>query len=241
MDKEGKILLDDQSSAILARLLGRIVHDFNNPLAAIIGFSDLLKNPKVVPAKRERYVNRIYEQAIKLSELVDAMASFSTRPELQVLPLDLSRTVSEVVSLREVRVQDAGLELVLEGLDRAVMVSGDRNGIGRIICALLDNAEQVFKENPVLENRRIGIFCRAAEEGGEVLVADSGSGVPIEQCNDIFEPFFSTRRSGGLGLGLTLARQFADKMGGMLELLTAAGEPFGGAVFRLHLPSPQGN
>jgi len=216
---------------MLSKLLGRIVHDFNNPLAAIIGFSDLMRNPRLAPEKRERYVKRIYEQAVKLSQLVETMSYFSAVPDAHVAPFNLARAVADVVSLRQGGIEGSGLDFSFESPDE-LQVEGDRTAMSRILHALLNNAEQVFRENPLLERREIAVRCGTEGGKGYLELEDSGPGVPGESREVIFEPFFSLRRSGGLGLGLTISRTLAEKMGARLDLMEEEGL-LGGARFRL--------
>jgi signal transduction histidine kinase len=72
-----------------------------------------------------------------------------------------------------------------------------------------------------------------------VDVLDSGPGVPPEDREEIFAPFFSTRRSGGLGLGLTVSRGLMERMGGSLKLVTDESHELPGALFRLSLPEAE--
>ena len=92
MGDKGKLLKDTSTVAVLSNLLGRIVHDFNNPLAAIIGFADLLRNPDLPLEKRTRYVERVFEQASKMAQLVETMSHFSSSPSPTIGPVVLGRT-----------------------------------------------------------------------------------------------------------------------------------------------------
>ncbi len=232
----GNLLLGGSPDGSFSRLLGRIVHDFNNPLAAIIGFADLLKNPNIPPEKRERYVSRIYEQAVKLSQLVENMAFFSAIPSPALARTSLVRTAADVVALRSGGFQGLGIELCNRGGGSDIAVMADRSALVRILHSLLNNAEQVYKENPTLERKVVELRCRAEGNMGQLDIADSGTGVPAELKDRIFEPFFSTRRSGGLGLGLTVSRGLARQMQGDVEVLETPDPVLGGAVFRITLP-----
>jgi len=236
--KNGNLLRGTGPDETLSRLLGRIVHDFNNPLAAIIGFADLLKNPSLAPEKRERYIARIYEQAVKLSQLVENMAFFSAIPPPSLSPVSLSRVVADVCSLRGGGFQGLGIVLRPSIGDQEVTVMADRAAVVRIVHSLLNNAEQVFKENPTLSRREVEVRCSPGPDGGQLDVADSGHGVPEELRERIFEPFFSTRRSGGLGLGLSVSQGLAQQMNGSLVVLPDNDRELGGAVFRLLLRRP---
>ncbi len=239
MGVEGKLLKDGKTVSVLSNLLGRIVHDFNNPLAAIIGFADLLRNPNLTLEKQSRYVERIYEQASKMAQLVETMSSFSGGMTLAIGPVVLGSAMREACALLEPGLAGTRIELRVEDESGGQIVVAERRAIGRILHALLTNAEQVFRENPLLAERRIWVKCVTCEGGAYVDVADSGKGVAPDLAESIFEPFFSTRRSGGLGLGLAIGRTLAVQMGGSLELLKEHDNPGGGACFRLFLPSVQ--
>jgi signal transduction histidine kinase len=234
MGGEGKIHLNAETTEILARLMGRIVHDFNNPLAAILGFADLLRNPALAPDKKERYIGRIHEQAVRLSQLVETMSFFSQNPEPALEPMDLGRIVADVLALRKGGLELAGLEVDVRLPQERVMVAADRNGIVRIFHAMLTNIEQAFKENPACR-KACRIAVGADGQTPFIELQDAGPGVPDELRERIFEPFFSTRKSGGLGLGLTVARNLARRMDGDLLLMPGRSPDLGGAVFRLVL------
>jgi len=220
---------------LLSRLLARIVHDFNNPLAAILGFSDLLKNPELAEEKKLRYVQRVHEQASRLSQLVEMMSDFSTLPACQPTPMKLDRVVRDALSLRQGGFRALLLNVETEFQHEQIAVVGDRNACLKIISCLLNNLEQVFKEHPDLE-RRAMVRCGIQDDVGFLDVADAGPGVDESIREEIFEAFFSTRRSGGLGLGLTVSRSLAREMGGDLVLMEPGSCALGGACFRMTLP-----
>jgi len=231
---QGITKLDDNSGEIMARLVARIVHDFNNPLAAIIGFADLLRNPSVAPEKKDRYVGRIYEQASKLSLMVENMSAFSSVPTPQNGRFDLGRTVMDLYALKVDGLRTAGIRFECEIPDEPLHVFGDRAVTSRVVNSLLTNVEQVFKENPSSEKELL-IRCSVVDGTGSVDLFDSGPGVTAGTEETIFDPFVSTRRSGGLGLGLSVSRSLAEKMGGTLDLVREPDPPLCGAHFRLRL------
>ena len=227
-------LTTDGSDLLVARLIGRIVHDFNNPLAAIVGFADLLRNPMLSAEKQERYVKRIYEQSVRLSQLVETMSFYSSLPEPVLVPIDLGRTVRDLCSLREAGIEAIGWEL--ENCDpNGLLVVGDKSIVVRILQSLLNNSEQAYKESGQ-DDRRTLIRCGREANLGFLEVLDSGPGIPQGDEEKIFDPFYTTRRSGGLGLGLTVARSLAVRLEGSLRLVRSENQEYSGAHFRLSLP-----
>lgn len=224
----------DAGMETLARLMGRIVHDFNNPLAAIIGFSDLLRSPNLTEEKRQRFILRIHEQAIRLGQLVETMAHYANMPSPDVAAIDLQRTLTDFMALRQAGIEAMKIQYEVQiepGLPRAM---GECGLVSRILHAVQNNLEQILKENPDAPKRGC---MRARTSEAEVWVdfLDSGPGVPLEMRDQIFEPFVSTRRAGGLGLGLTVARALARRMGGDLQVLDPYDPVYPGACFRLIL------
>lgn len=230
-----KLVPENQASLeLLSRLLARIVHDFNNPLAAIIGFSELLKNPACAPEKRTRYIERIYEQATRLSQVVEMMAEFSAIRSAEPTQIALDKVVRDMLSLRQGVLSSLAIQIDVILPDQPVRVVAEQDGLVKAISILLNNLEQVFKEHPGVPRKGM-IRCGVDGNVGFVDVLDAGPGVPTENAERIFEPFFSTRRSGGLGLGLTVARSLLRRVGGDV-VLAEPQCPLGGARFRLTAP-----
>lgn len=224
----------EASMETLTRLMGRIVHDFNNPLAAIIGFSDLLRSPNLSEEKRQRFIQRIHEQALRLGQLVETMAHYANMPSPDLAAIDLQRTITDFVAIRQsgLDAMKIAFEVQIEpGLPRTM---GECGLVSRILHAMQNNLEQIFKENPDMPRRGC---LHAFTLDGEVLVElmDSGPGVALEMREQIFEPFVSTRRAGGLGLGLTVGRALARRMGGDLLAVEPSHPDYPGACFRFTL------
>lgn len=110
-------------------------------------------------------------------------------------------------------------------------VSGDRVLLEQVVVNLVQNAMQAMREIPPA-GRRIDITTRRAGAIEEVTVADSGLGVPVDQMEQVFMPFFSTR-ADGLGLGLNICRTIVEAHGGRMAVVN---RPQGGAAFSFTLP-----
>ena len=239
MAVEGKLKLTEETTLLVSRLVGRIVHDFNNPLAAIIGFADLLQNPNIKPEKQTRYVKRIHEQAVKLGDMVDNMATFTAIPAPEISAQDLRRVASDVHALRCGAMDRSGTTLTLRCPEEPVNAMADRAIVSRILNSLLNNVEQTFKESPDGERRAL-LECGQSDKGPYIAVGDSGPGIDADISQQVFEPFFSTRKSGGLGLGLTVSNGLARKLGGDLLLDASTDDQYPGARLVLYLPPQNG-
>jgi signal transduction histidine kinase len=109
---------------------------------------------------------------------------------------------------------------------------GDRIQLEQVIINLIVNAIDAMSDTPARE-REITIFARRRDEFAEVMIADAGPGLPPDKLQEIFQPFFTTKGDGGMGMGLSIARTITEAHNGKIWAEHEAG---GGAVFRIGLP-----
>ena len=232
------LIQESDSLKLVEKLIRRIVHDLSNPLSAVVGFAELLSYPTVSEEKRKRYIHLILEQATRARQIIDTMSQFGDLPDPQVSDVELSSAVRTAVSLRQSMQRSANIEVTLDLEDDSDrLVRADRTYIGRILMNLLLNAEQAFKEQASLEKHLL-VRSRFADGFARIVVADNGIGVLEGIRSRIFDPFYSGRKSGGLGLGLHVSRSVAQRMGGDLVLLNEPEDPaWPGAWFLLTLPA----
>ena len=233
----GTLIQESDSLKLVEKLIRRIVHDLSNPLSAVVGFAELLSYPTVSEEKRQRYVHLILEQATRARRIIDTMSQFGDLPDPQLEEVDLNPAVRTAVSLRQTTQRSAGIQVTLDLDEDAKNVRADRQYIGRILMNLLLNAEQAFKEQAATDKQLL-VRTRVEDGVASVYVADNGAGVAEEIRDRIFEPFFSGRKSGGLGLGLHVSRSVAQRMGCDLVLLDDSTEPqWPGAWFVFTIPT----
>jgi two-component system sensor histidine kinase EvgS len=221
--------------------LANVSHELRTPLNAVLGFSSLLRG-KELSEKDQGYLEAIRAAGKGLSQLIDDI-------------LDLSRIEADKVELRTQPVDPRALLRDLElmfghpasakGLDLHVVIGeevppaffGDEIRLRQILVNLIGNAVK-FTDAGHIEVRATG-----HEEGGKfhlrIVVADTGSGIPPDQQEEIFNLFTQRRgqdpaRYGGAGLGLGICRRLAALMGGEIRLASTPGQ---GSTFTLVLPS----
>jgi PAS domain S-box-containing protein len=230
-------------------LLSRVSHELRTPLNAILGFAQLLQldtatGPGTGAAgrpgadARQRYVPHILTSGRHLLGLVDDILDFSAvqtgQLRLDIEPIDARALADDVLGMFAATAAAAGVRV--QGLpagDGLPPLAGDRKRCVQIVSNLVSNA--------IKFNRRGGwvrLDAAAGPDGQLALsVHDSGPGLTVEQQALLFQPF---ERAGaergpvaGTGLGLALSRQFAEAMGGRIEVRSRPGE---GSVFTLKLP-----
>ena len=212
-------------------------HELRTPLAALQGYLQLAERRLDAGAdeRLRRYLDlaiaETRRQASLVAELLDATRLHSGRLELEVAPLDLTALAMHTVELAEVLAQ--GQTLVVETESDALMVTGDASRLEQVVMNLLTNA---ITHAPGAG--RIDIHLRHDGDMAELVVRDTGPGIPVDALETIFERFAQVeplQRPGraGLGLGLYIAREIVEAHGGAITAHSAPGE---GATFTVRLP-----
>jgi signal transduction histidine kinase len=220
-----------------------VTHELRTPLTTMCLYTDMLANDMVPAAARDQYLATLNTESERLSQLVSNVLEYA-RIENRSARLDIADTTAAEV-IEEVerhfadRCKKAGLHLQsdLNGQAKTKLKS-DRDAIVRIIGTLIDNACR-YARNP--DDPTIELAVNADAHHIHFDVSDRGPGISPEDRPHIFRPFRrgkSTNQSptSGLGLGLSLARNWATLLGGKLSLMEQSPEMIG-AAFRLSLPS----
>ncbi len=231
----------ERASAAKTQFLAIISHEIRTPINAIVGFAELLVSGQAdtLTAKSRRdYLHTILESAGHLQGLINDLLD-ATRIEKGTLTLvDQDNDAAELVEItarmcRE-QAEKAGVSIVARVTDN-VFVRGDLTRLKQVILNLLTNA---IKFSPPGGIVNIDLERSAADEL-MLSVRDSGIGIKLEDVERIFEPFVqadegATRRFGGVGLGLSIARKIARLHGGDITLESSPGA---GTTARFTMPS----
>lgn len=214
--------------AVIGSFAAELAHEVRNPLASVFGLVDLLHERLPADDEGHRHLEVLARAAGRIERLVSQLLDL-VPTEIQDLEVgDVTHIVAEAVTLLRVGADRPGVsvrERYEEGLP-AVRFDPDR--IGRAVENLLHNA---FAHTP--DGGHIDIRTRATSDGAvEIEVLNTGSYIPPEDRERIFQPFVSARASG-TGLGLAIAQQIVVSHGGVLEVLS---EPDRHTAFVIRLP-----
>ncbi|UCL85732.1 ATP-binding protein [Pseudomonas sp. HS-18] len=227
--------------ATLGQLIDRLLHQGRHPLAKIVGYSTLgLESAEKLNKKGdespflikslERF-KKILEQSAVLDGVFKRIEPFGGRRRGKPAQLYLEKLIRNSYDVLEEDFQR--LQVKFDAPSSETLVSIDSSEFQEVMVNLLQNSLYWLRVVPP-ESRVIAISVRRNESGAiEIIVADSGPGIPWENRELIFEPYFTTK-SDGVGLGLSIVGDIVtDYYGGSLELMDS--NPLGGAAFRITL------
>lgn len=212
-----------ESMAELGELSAGVAHEFRNSLAAILGFAQLIERRGEHETKES--AKAISKECSELRRVVDDFLRFANPTRLMIEQVDLARLFAELESDVSQRAAGKGVSYTVEC--SLPVVSGDETLLRRMFTNLVRNACDACPEGG-----RIRVLAETRERELLVHVDDDGPGIPREDRQRIFVPFFS-RKGQGTGLGLALARKVVIHHGGRL---VADDSPLGGARLTVSLP-----
>jgi two-component system NtrC family sensor kinase len=220
----------------IGQLVSGIAHELNNPLAAILGFSQLIRRDPNLPADLRHNAELLVEEANRTRRIVQNLLDFTRGRPPERHPTSIAALVESVVALQAYTLGQGGIEVELEIPDDLPAVELDRGQLQQVLVNLTHNAAYAIKSGG---GSRIVITaaCRETPDGDrvQIAVADDGPGVEPADVGRLFEAFFTTKPPNqGTGLGLAVSRGLIWAHGGDL---TYAPNPLGrGATFTFDLP-----
>jgi signal transduction histidine kinase/ActR/RegA family two-component response regulator len=227
-----------EASRIKDEFLASLSHELRTPLNAILGYARMLRSGVLAPEKHQKAIDTIERNATSLTQIVEDVLDISRivsgKIRLNVQTLELPDIVRDAVDAIAPAADARGvrLETVLDS--QAAPVSGDPERLQQILWNLLSNAVKFTNRGG-----KVQIRLEHVNSHVEVTVSDTGIGISPEFLPYVFERFrqadaATTRERGGLGLGLSIARQLAEMHGGTLE--ASSGGTGNGSTFRLKVP-----
>jgi PAS domain S-box-containing protein len=235
--------LQAQKLEAVGTLAGGVAHDFNNLLTGIIGYANLLRSEAPPDSDMHESAEAIESAARRGGQLTAQLLAFARKRPRENVPVDVHEAIEDVVSLLR---RTLGENIVLRPnlAAESSLVQGDSAALQQVILNLVVNARDAM---PTGGEIRIDTQTVDLSEGDarlrsgllagrycEIVVSDTGLGIPLEIRDRIFEPFFTTKEAGkGTGMGLAMVYGTVRDHGGSVDLQSEVGR---GSSFRIYLP-----
>jgi len=233
-----------QKMEAIGTLAGGIAHDFNNILSAVIGYSELAMLDTDPASTAHHNMTEVFKAAKRAADLVSQILTFSRRTEHERKPLLLAPVIKEALKLLRGTLPST-IDIRQNIAKDCSPVLADPTQMHQIIMNLCTNAYHAMRENGgILDVRLDSIELQKEKEAGQLTLAagkythisisDTGTGMPHELVERIFEPYFTTKKGGdGTGLGLATVHGIVKLHDGAI---TVYSEPEKGTTFNIFLP-----
>ena len=237
-----KNLIHAHKMEAIGQLTGGIAHDFNNILASVLGYTELAQETRN-QTKISSYLEQIHQGGMRARNVVRQLLDFSrgARSETEVVNLE-NELYNAIMMLRSTL--PSSIEIVESYPSESCFTRLDPDQFQRVLLNLCINARDAMDRNGTLtiqlethkieEERCISCQTIMNDTYHSIIVSDNGEGIPLENLDKLFDPFYTTKQIGkGSGLGLSVVHGIAHEFNGHLSIET---EPGKGTRIALHLP-----
>ena len=235
--RQQELMRRTERMACLGATLAGVAHELNNPLAAILGFAQLLLKRDLDDETRMA-LETIDHESSRAGKIVRDLLTLARKREVERrVRVNLNEVVSYILGTRRYALETHGIECVMLLDPHLSPVVGDRAQLEQVILNLVNNAEQAVRSANE-HGGRVRIETRAEGSCSIIEVEDDGPGIPDESRERIWDPFWTTKATEmGTGLGLTVVRDIISGHGGEIDVRPSVDGAARGALFVVRLPA----
>ncbi len=222
-----------EKSAVVGRLASAIAHEIRNPLNYINLTLDHLR-AKFAPADAskqadfEKLTAQLKTEVGRINHQISDFLRYSRPTKLNLQPLDARQTIEDSLRIVEPQAEDQNIVISLIERENTPQILGDAEVLRSVFSNLFINAVQAMEK----DGGKLNVTIAPDEEFVKIEINDTGSGIPAENIDKIFEPYFSTKETG-TGLGLAIVKKIVDDHGGTIGVISKLNE---GTKFTVRLP-----
>ncbi len=232
--------------AAVGLLAAGMAHEVRNPLASLSGSIQMLKSELVLDKSQQHLMDIILRESERLNALITDFLLFAHPPQTQKKPLEISKLLQETIDLwvHSPAFHD-GIKVIHPHPHEDIKVMIDSDQMKQAFWNLLINAAQAMSNGGEIRiqvekgKNHLGAknvswaFSSKGKEWIKISIADSGGGIPPEEKEKIFEPFYTTKE-GGTGLGLSIVHKIIENHNGVIKVESEVGK---GSTFTLFIPA----
>lgn len=224
-------LIQSEKLSAVGQFVAGVAHELNNPLTAVIGFSELLQSAQT-DEKTKGHLDRIAKSAHRCHKIVHSLLSFARQEAPERKLVELHTVLDEVLEIMAYDLRTSNITVIKEYAPSLPTILADPHQLQQVFVNILGNARQAIE--PFQNEGRVVICTRCTDGWVTVEFQDNGPGIKPQHLARIFDPFFTTKPAGkGTGLGLSLSYGLIQEHGGKIS---AVSEPGHGATFIIELP-----
>jgi two-component system NtrC family sensor kinase len=205
-----------------------LVHDLSHPIQNIGNSTRLLLRDDIDADARLMFQHTIERELATLKRFMDDLRNVIRPQPLEPFAMDVNASVSEIVEAMRPEGEGLGLSLIASYAEAPVIINGDRFALGRVYRNLISNAIQATDPGG-----RVTVATVRSGASIEIVISDTGSGIPPDRLAGIFDEFVTTKQRG-LGLGLAISKRIVEQLGGEIIVVSEVGR---GTSFTLRFPA----
>ena len=225
-------LKESEKFAVIGQLIAGVVHELNNSLNSVIGFSDLLMMDVFPPEETREYIKNINTGAKLCLKPVQKLLGFARRQNPEREPISVNEIINSTLDLKQHDFKVDQIEVTKQLADSMPYTIADLYEIQQVFLNIITNAHHAMKARNDI--RMLTVESESNESAIRISFKDTGMGVPKENLQKIFEPLFTTKEKGvGTGLGLSVCYDIIKDHNGSIYV---ASDPGKGTCFVIELP-----
>jgi PAS domain S-box-containing protein len=226
-------LLHSEKMAAVGQLISGVAHELNNPLTAILGYSQLLISNGQIGPQGIEYADKLYKQAQRTHRIVQNLLSFARQHKPERIPVHLNQILEDTLALRDYDLRISNIRVHLNLAKNLPLTAADPHQLQQVFLNLVNNAVDA-----ILESSGEGdLWVKTSIQENKFLVQFTDSGPGVREPSRVFDPFYTTKPVGkGTGLGLSICYGIISEHGGSIRVKN---DPAHGACFTIELPSQQ--
>jgi len=233
-------LIQSAKLAAIGELIAGVTHEVNNPLAVVMGYSEMLLYEKNIDEETKKAVKVIFSESERARKVIQNMLSFARKNTPEKEPVQLNELIETTLELAEFDLRKNSINVVKKFENNLPAIMGESNQLKQVFLNLIINAQQAIADNGSEGTITIETLTNHPGQSENstgfvnVVFSDNGPGIPKKILDNIFDPFFTTKPEGtGTGLGLSVSLGIIKDHNGSIEVKSVEND---GTTFNIQFP-----